>query len=297
MHWGGFETVLAIAQCGSLSGAARLLAVSHATVFRRLNAIEGKLGVALFHRSRTGYTPTLAGEELATTALRIESEVLAAERKVADRDLQPMGEVAVATTDALLVGLLSVRFARFRHEFPGISLDVAVTGALSPLTRREADIAIRSTNAPPDTLIGHRLAVLGQAVYGRRTSAPQQDQGGPDIYSRPWIGPGPRHEDQALVKWMTAQQLDAQCHYRVDTVLGMFAAVRGGLGLAILPSYLGDSDPDLVALSAPIPELETGLWFLLHPDLRGITRIQSLLTFVSESLGRQNPSPGRFTSH
>lgn len=269
-----------------MSGAARLLKVSHATVFRRLNTIEHTLGVKLFERSRTGYSPTLAGEELATTGLRIESEVLAAERKVAGRDLQPSGDVGVTTTDSLLVGLLSPLFSQFRNAYPGIALDVAVSNHLFNLTRREADVAIRPTNNPPDTLIGRQLATIGLAVYGHRTLV-EASRGDLDIYRAHWIGPGPRLEDQALVKWMAAQQLDDRCHYRVDTLVGMLASVRAGLGVAVLPCYLCEPDPDLVQLTAPIPELNVGLWFLMHPDLRGVTRIRALLTFLHEALSER----------
>lgn len=285
MQWGGFETILAIAQKGSLSGAARLLKVSHATVFRRLNAIEDKLGVALFERSRTGYTPTLSGEELVTTALRIESEVLSVERKVTSRDLQPCGEVGITTTDALLVGLLSPLFARFRADCPGIALDVVVSNQLFNPTRREADVAIRPTNSPPEALIGSRLATIGFAVFGHQSM--RNDQGILDIYRAPWIGPGSRLEDQSLVKWMALQQLDEQCSFRVDSLMGMLSAVRAGLGVAVLPCYLGAREPGLVQLTAPIPELNVGLWFLMHPDLRGVARIQALMTFLSTAIADQ----------
>ncbi|WP_342774448.1 LysR family transcriptional regulator [Halomonas nitroreducens] len=92
---------LAIAEAGSLAGAGRRLGLSHATVIRRLNAIERRLGVGLFERGRAGYAPTAAGEELAATAAEVEAEVLEAERRLAGRDLRLSGSLRLTTTDTL----------------------------------------------------------------------------------------------------------------------------------------------------------------------------------------------------
>lgn len=151
LAWNDFETVLAVVTAGSLSGASRALGVSHATIFRRLGDIEQRLGVTLFERSRTGYRPTLAGEELADTARIMDEAALAAERKVAGRDLEPSGEIWTTTTDSLLMGLLTPLFTQFQHKYPGIVLDVAISNQLFNLTRREADVAIRPSNRPLKT--------------------------------------------------------------------------------------------------------------------------------------------------
>ncbi|MEP6188571.1 MAG: LysR family transcriptional regulator, partial [Marinobacter sp.] len=134
LAWNDFEIVLAIASEGSLSGASRALGVSHATVFRRLGDIEQRLGVTLFERSRTGYRPTLAGEELAETAKIMDEAALAAERKVAGRDLAPSGEIWATTTDSLMMGLLAPLLTQFQHKYPAIVLDVAISNHLFNLT-------------------------------------------------------------------------------------------------------------------------------------------------------------------
>ncbi|WP_421841889.1 LysR family transcriptional regulator [Marinobacter algicola] len=167
LAWNDFELVLAIATEGSLSGASRALGVSHATVFRRLGDVEQRLGVTLFERGRTGYRPTLAGEELADTAKVMDEAALAAERKVAGRDLEPSGEIWTTTTDSLLMGVLAPLFTQFRHKYPGIVLDVAVSNQLFNLTRREADVAIRPSNRPPENPIGRPLTTIGPSPCSR----------------------------------------------------------------------------------------------------------------------------------
>src|SRR5690554_6333957 len=99
IRWDDLQMVWAIADTGSLSGAGRRLGVSHATVFRRLTDMEKRLGVALFERSRTGYTPNSAGEDLAAVARRVEADILGAERRLAGQDLKLSGSVRLTTTD------------------------------------------------------------------------------------------------------------------------------------------------------------------------------------------------------
>lgn len=187
--WDDLKTIMAIARAGSLSGAARRLSVSHATVFRRLGNIEQRLGAKLFERAHTGYTPTPAGEEMAAAAERIDVEVLGVERRVAGQDLRPSGTVRVTTTDTLLIGLLSPIFAAFRAAHPEISLEIAVSNQLFSLTRREADIAIRPSSTPPEMLIGRKIGVIAQAVYGRSETLLSSDN--TFVYqAATWVGPG-----------------------------------------------------------------------------------------------------------
>ncbi|EWH03322.1 LysR family transcriptional regulator [Halomonas sp. BC04] len=273
MHWDDLRVVQAIAEAGSLSGAGRRLGASHATVFRRLNAIERRLGVALFERSRRGYAPTAAGEDLATVAGRVEAEVLGAERRVVGRDLSLSGTIRVTTTDTLLMGLLSPIFADFQHAHSEIVLEVAVSNQLFNLSQRDADVAVRPSSSPPEHLVGRRVGSIAQAVYGRV-----------DSDSEAWIGPDRHLGYAALDAWMAENGANARCRYRVDTMFGMLAAARDGLGRAVLPCYLADAEPALNRIGEPIPELATDLWLLTHPDLRRVARIRAFMAFVSEAL-------------
>lgn len=287
LAWNDFEIVLAIASEGSLSGASRALGVSHATVFRRLGDIEQRLGVTLFERSRTGYRPTLAGEELAETAKIMDEAALAAERKVAGRDLAPSGEIWATTTDSLMMGLLAPLLTQFQHKYPAIVLDVAISNHLFNLTRREADVAVRPSNRPPENLIGRPLTKIGQAVYGHRSFGLTPGASIESLANQPWIGSGPRLQDSEVDQWMDANELKSACVYRVDTLVGILSAIRAGMGLAVLPCYLADNEPDIVQLTDPIPELEYGLWFLMHPDLRGVVRFHALMDFLTEAIREQ----------
>ncbi len=283
IQWDDLRTILAIARAGSLSGAARRLRVNHATVFRRLARIEARMATQLFERRRDGYAPTPAGEDIAATAQRVEAEVRNVGRRVAGQDLRPSGTVRVTTTDTLLAGLLSPIFADFGRTYPEISLEVAISNQLFDLTRREADIAIRPSLSPPENLIGRKIGTIAQAVYGRFGMTPPQKAG---LQTFDWIGPDERLAYRPLEAWMTGHGLDPRCRYRIDTLLGMHAAVCDGHGLAVLPCYLGDDDARLARAGDPIPELATDLWLLTHPDLRRVARIRAFLDFTAQSLSQ-----------
>jgi DNA-binding transcriptional LysR family regulator len=163
--WDEFRLVRAIAEARSLAGAADALGINHSTVFRRLGALEKAMGARLFERSRTGYAPTAAGEKMVDLANRISDEIVDLERKITGQDLRPSGDLRVTTNDTLLVHLLSEIFAGFRRAYPEINLDIVVANEMLNLSKRDADIAVRATDRPPDTLVGRRLAGIRWGIY------------------------------------------------------------------------------------------------------------------------------------
>ncbi|GEK49579.1 LysR family transcriptional regulator [Vreelandella venusta] len=292
IRWDDLQIVLAIAETGSLSGASRALRISHATVFRRLNEMERRLKVTLFERSRTGYIPTLSGDDLAASARRVQSEVNGAERRIIGQDLTLSGSLRITTTDTLFAGLLSPLLASFRQRYPDITLEVVISNQRQSLSRREADIAIRPTRQPPETLVGRKLSDISLAIYGQKALW----QNAPLLLNTPlpldpvslqqeaWIGPDVQLGDTALEKWM----MDKRAAYKLDSMLGMQSAVRHGAGIAVLPCYLADADEALLKLSAPIEALTTPLWLLTHPDLRHVARVRAFMQAIAEGVGQQS---------
>lgn len=282
LDWNDYQTVLLIAEAGSLSSAAHRAGSSHPTMFRRINAVEERLGVRLFERFRTGYRLTAAGEEVAATAREIESLANVTERRIAGRDLRPSGIVRLATTDTLLHGLLAPQIARLRRAEPEIVLDVAVSNEITDLSVREADIAIRPATAPEDHLVGRRLGRIRQAVYGSESlGIGELDR--PEWVTLPWIGPSASMSYPQLHIWMRRLGCEGSCICRMDSVLGMHAAVRAGIGVAILPCYIAEPDAELRRLGTEVEELATDLWMLTHPDLRHTARVRAVLDFFSKA--------------
>src|SRR5829696_4277791 len=167
LAWDDFRLVKAIADARGLAGAAERLGVNHSTMFRHLGQIEDALGVALFERHRTGYALTTAGEEMVALAERMDEDETAFTRKLAGRELSPAGELRVTTSDSLLVHLLTPLLARFRGQCPDVQLDIILGNQALNLSKRDADVAIRASDSPPETLVGRRVARIAWALYGR----------------------------------------------------------------------------------------------------------------------------------
>lgn len=284
--WDELRVVLAITRAGSLTGAAKLLGASHPTVFRRINRIEKTLGVRLFERSREGYTPTLAGEEMAAVAARLEAEIDSLARRVMGQDLRPTGIVRVTTTDTLLYGLLTPIFSGFRRRHPEIKLEVVADNALLNLTKRDADVAIRPSRDPPESLVGRKITDLAIAIYRHREQADVEDRA---LAERDWITPDDSLSQLRLFRWLTMRGFADRSVYRANTFIGMLDAVKSGIGFAALPCYLGDREPTLVRVGGPIAELRSELWLLTHPDLRTVARIRAFLDFMTDALQPLKP--------
>lgn len=288
LSWDDFRYVKAIADTRSLGGAAQLLAVNHSTVFRRLGQIEQQLGSRLFDRGRAGYALTPSGEEMVRLAERLGDDITSFERRVTGRDLRPSGELRVTTNDAVLLHLLTGVLVEFRRAYPEIVLEVVVSNDILNLSRRDADVAVRATYVPPDTMSGRCVAKIAWAVYGPHGYP--IDAFDPDVHAtkHTWVG----FADQIAIgkagKWLR-DRTGGNGHvvYKLNTMLGIAEAVAGGAGLGVLPCFIANSVPGLVRLTAPLSELEGALWLVTHPDLCSSTRVRAFLDFCETEIAKR----------
>lgn len=291
LDWDDFKLVKIIAEASGLAGAAERLGVNHSTVFRRLGQMEEKLGVKLFERHRTGYVLTTAGEEMTSLAEQMEENVTSFTRKLAGQAVAPTGELRVTTNDTLLVHLLTPIFSRFITACPEMRLDVVLANQALNLSKRDADVAIRATDNPPETLVGRRVATIAWAIYGRREDFPDIPQPGPlnspDLYDRHWVALGDNLATLKAARFVRDHVAPENLVYKVNTVLGLAEAVEAGVGIGPLPCFIADARPNLVQLSEINPEFSAGLWLLTHPDLRQSARVRAFMDFMATEIGKQ----------
>ncbi|MCC2690037.1 MAG: putative HTH-type transcriptional regulator [Rhizobiaceae bacterium] len=280
MHkdWDDLRYFLAVARAGTLSGAARTLDVNHSTIFRRIAAFEEHLGVRLFERLPNGYVLTPAGGQMQKVALRIEDEIASLDRRLAGQDNRLTGTVRITTIDMLAIGVLPRHLAVFRAAYPDIEIDLTISNSLLSLTRREADVALRVSRDPPETLVGRRVSRLVFAVYGSPDYCARRAES--ELGRHDWIGFDSEH---AALERRFAEFLPAvRPVLKVNSVAVAIAAARAGIGLAVLPCGLADMEHDLHKV-APLPdEFTLDLWLLTHEDLRTTARIRAVLDFVAD---------------
>ena len=289
ISWDEFRLVKAIANTGSLAGAGDVLALNHSTVFRRLNALEQDLGSRLFERARTGYVPTPAGEEMVSLAARIFDDITEFERRVAGRDVKPSGELRVTTNDSLVAHLMTPMFGAFCKQFPEIKLDVVIDNRALNLSRRDADVAIRATAEPPETLVGRRIASIAWSVYGTKGCdiAPTDDPN--ELTDHTWIGFGDAIGSIGPARWMGRAIGPGKIFYRLNTVLGLAQAIEAGLGIGFVPCFIGDKAPGLMRLLRSPMVFDSSLWLLTHPDLKSSARVRAFVDFMGRELMRHKP--------
>jgi DNA-binding transcriptional LysR family regulator len=292
LPWDDFRLVKAIADTGTLAGAAERLKVNHSTVFRRLAQIEERLGAPVFERHRTGYLPTPAGEEMVRLAEEMDDRVHAFALKLAGQVLQPAGELKITTNDTLMVHLLMPVFAGFRAQCRDIRLDVVIGNQALNLSKRDADIAIRATDNPPENLVGRRVATIAWAIYGRAADFPRAPGEMPEpaeLARREWVSLGDNLAHLRAARHVREQVRPEGIALCANTVLGLGEAVQAGIGVGPLPCFIADRLAGLVRLSQPFPEFATGLWLLTHPDLRGSPRVRAFLDYAAKAFARLKP--------
>ncbi len=278
--------VKAIAERGALTQAAAHLGINHSTAFRRLAQIEAALGTKLFERHRTGYVPTPAGEAMVAAAARMEVDVAGFGREVADRAHTPAGTLRITAAAGFVAELLVPLVGRFLAHHPAVRADLVVTEETLNLSRRDADVALRAGNDPPQTLVGRRLSGLAWAVYGRADMPDTL----PDALSGPWVGLSDSVAGGRFARFVRARAGPDRIVLQLNTVVGLREAIAEGIGIGPLPCYAGDADPALRRLGEPEPELRADLWLLTHPGLRHAPRVRAFMDFAAESIAAMRPA-------
>lgn len=268
LNWDDLRIFLELARTGSLSAAARALRISHATVGRRVAALEEGLGRCLVDRRADGYSLTADGEVVFALADGMDERALAILRQVSSqggREAGLTGTVRLTTTQALADRFLMPRLGPFRARHPGIDLEVTVDNRSLSLARREADIAIRLARPQRGDLIARRLATMG---YGLFAAA-----GAPDTV----IGYDEALADLPEAVWLAHHMAGRRVAFRSNSLQTQLAAAKAGFGVVLLPFWLAAGEPDLLPVPCDAPPLEREGWLVLHPDLRDVPRVRAVI--------------------
>lgn len=283
MDWDDLRFALAVARCGTLSGAAERLGVSHTTVSRRLRALEERVGVALFDVGPDGYSPTAAGEDLVAVAARMEADTMALEARVAGREQRLGGALRVSVMELMLRGFHRA-FASFVEAHPEVALTVTATDDEVSLTRREADVALRLNSAPPEHLVGRRVGSVQFDVYAARSLVERIGREAP-LSAYPWIAWDERLLARWLDVWLAEHAPGARVALRIDAgAAAMHDLIAAGVGVQFLARFEGDADPSLVCLGPSDPFARRDLWLLTTPELRHTPRVRAFMDHMAERL-------------
>lgn len=273
VEWDDARVVLAIARGGSLNAAAVLLGVDATTVSRKLRSLERALNACPFDRVADRLVPTELGYTILARAERIEAELLGLAADIGGAAHRCAGTVRVSAVPVLADHLIVPSLHGLLPAYPDLKVEVAAESANVCVRHREADLALRLARPKSDTALCRRVGRLSYSIY-----APAEADA-PDAL--PWITYDDAHADLPQARW-TAARADRTglAGVRVADAATMLAAVRAGLGRAILPDFIAAADPCLKRVCADAPVVMREMWLLMHPDLRLLRRAQVVSTWL-----------------
>jgi DNA-binding transcriptional LysR family regulator len=285
--WNDLRHLIAVSRHGSTLAAARELGVNQSTVHRRLVELERRTGLSLVRRQPAGYRLSEMGEALIGEVLAVEAAVGNLERRIGALKLDLKGIVRLTCPEPVVPRIAaSGLLDRFHERYPGLSVEFVTSDRYLDLARGEADVAFRSGEPMDENLVGRKICDSVWAVYASRSYI--QRHGRPrsaeDLQTHGLIGFEGIMSDHRAAKWMRTAIPDARIAGRASSMLGAVSAVKAGMGVAPLPTTLGDAEDTLVRVLPPVPELTRAWYVLTTPELRKTPRIAAFVDSVLDDI-------------
>ena len=278
--WEDVRAFAAVVRLGSLSAVARELGLNHATVARRLAALERSLAAAAVQRTPTGYMPTATGARLIEAARRMEMAADAFGRSVGPAASDVTGDVRITLTEAIANLVVAPRLAELCRRHPGLRIDLVADDRVLSLARREAEVAIRWARPERGELVARRIVDVPYALFGARGQSPMA--AGRQV---PLIGHGPAGARLPEAQWLARAFPDRAPAIRTTGLPAQIALVRGGAGLGLLPRFVQRVFGDIEAVETPTPPPVRSLWLVVHRDLRRQPAIAAVSDFLRVIVG------------
>ncbi|UVK38854.1 LysR family transcriptional regulator [Mesorhizobium sp. AR10] len=285
--WNDLKHLLAVARQGSTNAAARELAVNQSTVHRRLAELERRIGLRLVHRHPTGYRLTEVGEQLLPLFVEVAGSVSKLERGILSLKNELTGTVRLTCPEPVLSRIFSSGFIdRFHQRYPALKIEFVTSDRYVDLAKGEADVAFRSGEPNDERLVGRKIADSTWAVYASRDYVARRGQPRSlqELSGHDLIGFDGIMENHRATQWLAKAVPGARIVARNNSVLGVVAAIKSGLGVAPLPIPIGDAEEELLQVLPLVGELTRAWYLLCHPDHRTAPRISAFIDFVVEEL-------------
>ncbi len=292
MDWGDLRFVLEVARSGSALAASRTLGVNQTTVIRRIGQIECDLAQRLFDRQRSGYRPTEAGQRVVESAERIEAEVLALARRIEAEQRTLKGVVRVTASESLANQLLTPAAARFQERHSGIAIQIVSEDRRLDIARGEADIAVRAGSRPEGAgIVARRMPDANWTLYCSRAYAerfghPRRRE---EIARHTIIGMEGHMASLPPPLWLEAAAPGVIPRLRSNSLTNMVANLRAGLGIGMLPVFIGDDEPELMRCIPRVPELDSELWLVVREDAKDAAHVRAAVEFLAEHIRAERP--------
>lgn len=283
LRWDDLQYVHAVAEQGSLSAASRALGVNHATVLRRIALLEASCEVKLFDRQKDGYRLRPEGRAL-LASLKLMDHASARIRRSLDSTAKGIeGTFRLATTDTIACLLLPDHLENLRQMHPNVNIEVAVSNDPIDLSLSGAEILVRPGPDLPPELSGLKIGTVEFGVFGSPDYLART--GDLPVRAHKWLGTAPGFAGSTVGEWQLSN-VENRREFSADSFLMLAALAERGLGLAMLPVFVGQKSGQLVSFGDRAGLPSTGLWVATHKDFRQQRDIETLLEFFAGALRR-----------
>ena len=277
MDWDNVRVFLAVARGGQFVAAAKRLRLDHATVSRRIAALEAGLGAKLFERRTTGATLTSAGDRFLLTAERMETAFLHAQAEIGDIDVELTGAVRIGAPDGFSTYYLAGALRDFVERHPGILIQLVPMPQVIPLARREVDIVVVLDKPEAGRFVARKLSdyslgLSASAAYLKTHAAPR---GAADLAAHRLIGYVEEHAFSAALDYVRELFDGAPTAFECVSAVTQLEALRAGIGLGVAHDYIARRFDDLRRI-LPERQAPRSYWIVTHEDTRGLGRIRAV---------------------
>lgn len=287
-NWDDAQYVLALSRTGTIRAAAKSLGVNHTTVSRRISTLEEQLSARLFELTPSGYVMTISGKIICKAAEEMEDLLLGSHRRIEGADSELSGTVHIHIPD-IFDDWVCQQLAPFLKQHSKLNIKLSSEIAIANLAKREADIALRFTNAPPLDMVGQKVTQLPVAVYANKDFDIDFFDDIKDISATnialskyPWVRWASEYSDSSVERWTSKVSNSQLIVARVTAYKTITNLIRSGVGIGCLSPWFAENDPTLKRITPLIKAAAMDVWVLTHPDLRGVKRIKMLKDLLVE---------------
>lgn len=280
--WDEVRTAYQVARSGTVSGAADVLGVHHATVIRHIDALEGRLGVKLFQRHARGYTATEAGADLLQVAQATDDQFTQLAGRIKGLGQGVSGDLVVTSLGAVAALIVPILTA-YQLEHPDVRVRFLTGDRLFRLEYGEAHVAIRAGSMPnqPDNVVqpfvSQNMALVASQSYIDRAGMPENED---DLKNHAFVGHDNDDSKAPFNRWLQETVGPSHISFRTSDIRIMKEAVLAGAGIGFVPLSDVPNHPQLVSVLDSKPEWSSPLWLVTHVDLHRTAKVQSFLTFL-----------------
>lgn len=286
-NWDEIRTAYHVARVGTISGAAQVLGVHHATVIRHIDALENQMGARLFQRHARGYTPTEAGADLLRVAQATDDQFAQLASRIRGQGDTVTGDLVV-TSLAGYSHVLTPILVQFQRLHPEVSVRYLTGSRLFRLEYGEAHVAIRAGSPPtqPDNVVQEFqkicIALYGSRKYLELYGTPKTEA---DLGAHRFVSYDKPQSRAPYHRWLKDNITQDQVTFRVADDPSMQQAILAGAGLGFMGEKRAEHHPELVRVLPSRPEWEVPLWLVTHVDLHRTAKVQTFLRFLKSEMG------------